>query len=223
MCFNETASLAAFSIGVISTMVLVYMKLYNFSLFYSTIILMQLVEYYAHKSLLTNNINMNKIASYFAYFLLISQPLILSYISYSNINHESQNTLILLCIGFIVFGLFSFYQNYTSNQFRISYIDNICKTSFCRLNWEYFNINLFHNYIFALFYFGIIAYVGYSRNLNKNNILLISMILLGLTILYMMIENKKINAFKSSLFGSLWCFLCVILGPLVIINKKLAI
>ena len=223
MCFNETASLAAFSIGVISTIVLIRMKLYNFSLFYSTIILMQLVEYYAHKSLLTNNINMNKIASYFAYLLLMIQPLILSYVSYSNINRKSQNTLILLCISFIVFGLFSFYQNHTSSKFRISYIDNVCKTSFCRLNWEYFNIKLFHNHIFLLFYFGIISYVGYNSNLNKNNFLIISMLILGITLLYMMTENKEINVLNSSFFGSLWCFLCVILGPLVIMNKNLAL
>ena len=56
MCFNETASLTAFSIGVISTMVLLYMKLYKFSIFYISIFLMQLIEYYSHKSLLTNDI-----------------------------------------------------------------------------------------------------------------------------------------------------------------------
>ena len=54
MCFNETASLVAFSIGVISTIVLFHMKLYKFAIFYISIFTMQLIEYYSHKSLKTN-------------------------------------------------------------------------------------------------------------------------------------------------------------------------
>ena len=115
MCFNETASLVAFSIGVISTIILFQMKLYNFSIFYISIFTMQLIEYYAHKSLTTNNIAMNKMSAYFGYFLILSQPIILSYITYNNINKKFQKTLIFLCLSFITFGLFSFYQNYKSN------------------------------------------------------------------------------------------------------------
>ncbi len=125
---------------------------------------MQLVEYYSHKSLSTNNINMNKISAYFDYFLIISQPIILNFVSYNNIDSKSQNILIFLCLSFIIFGLFSFYKNYKSKKFRISYLENICKNTICRLEWEYFNINFFHNLIFALFYFGITIFVGYNQN-----------------------------------------------------------
>ena len=184
---------------------------------------MQLVEYYAHKSLLTNNINMNKIAAYFGYFLIMMQPIVLSYVNYSNIDSESQNILIVLCLSFIIFGLFSFYQNYKSKKFRISYLENICKNTICRLKWEYFNINFFHNAIFGLFYFGITIFVGYNKNPHNITILPILVFLLGLTILYMMFETKKLNTFKTSIFGSLWCFMCVTAGPLVIMNKNLAI
>lgn len=223
MCFNETASLVAFSIGVISTIILFQMKLYKFSIFYISIFLMQLVEYYAHKSLLTNNVNMNKLASYFGYFLILSQPIILSYITYNNINKKFQKTLIFLCLSFITFGLFSFYQNYKSNKFRISYIENICENIVCRLKWEYFNINFYHNFIFGLFYFGIMVLIGYNRKVHNDSILLILTFLLGLTILYMMFETKQINTFKTSIFGSLWCYLCVLAGPLVIMNKNLIV
>jgi len=176
MCFNETASLVAFSIGVISTIILFQMKLYNFSIFYISIFTMQLVEYYAHKSLTTNNIAMNKMSAYFGYFLILSQPIILSYLTYNNIDKNFQNTLIFLCLSFITFGLF---------------------------------------------YFGIAYFVSYNRKSKNISILPILTFLLGLTILYMMFETKQINTFKTSIFGSLWCYLCVIAGPLVILNKNL--
>ena len=222
MCFNETASLVAFSIGVLSTIVLFYMKLYSFSIFYISIFLMQLIEYYAHKSLRTNNMYMNKITAYTAYFLILLQPIILSYVSYDNINSKKQNILILLCLSFLIFGLFSFYQNYKSKKFKISYFENVCENTICRLNWNYFDINFYHSFIFSLFYFGIILFVGYYRKLYYNSILTIMTFLLGLTILYMITENKKIKLFNAKFFGSLWCFICVVAGPLVIMNKKLA-
>ena len=223
MCFNETASLIAFSVGVISTIILIQMKLYKFSIFYISIFLMQLVEYFAHKSLSTNDIAMNKLASYFGYFLILSQPIILSYITYDNINKDFQNTLIFLCVSLIAFGLYSFHQNYKSDKFRISYIKNVCENIVCRLKWEYFNINFFNNLIFLLFYFGIMVLIGYNRKIHNDSILLILTFLLGLTILYMMFETKQINSFKTSIFGSLWCYLCVLAGPLVIMNKNLIV
>ncbi len=151
------------------------------------------------------------------------QPIILSYVSYNNIDSKSQNILILLCLSFIIFGLFSFYKNYKSKKFRISYLENTCKNTICRLEWEYFNINFFHNVIFALFYFGITIFVGYNMNPYNITILPVLVFLLGLTILYMMFETKKLNTFKINIFGSLWCFICVIAGPFVIMNKNLTI
>ena len=165
---------------------------------------------------------MNKITAYTAYFLILLQPIILSYLSYDNINSKKQNILILLCLSFLIFGLFSFYQNHKSKKFRISYIENVCENTFCNLEWEFINLNFYHNLIFVLFYFGIAAFVGYYRQIYYNSILPILTFLLGLTILYMMIKTKKIKLFNVSFIGSLWCFLCVVAGPLVIMNKNLA-
>tara|TARA_A100001015_G_scaffold315220_1_gene426541 strand:+ start:1320 stop:1997 length:678 start_codon:yes stop_codon:yes gene_type:complete len=225
MCFNETASLAAFSIGVLSTMILLHMKLYKFSIFYTSIFLMQLIEYYAHKSLLTNDTNMNKISAYFGYFLIITQPIILSYISFNDLHKNSQNTLIILCLAYIIYGLYVFLKTYKSKNFRISYAENICKTTVCRLKWEYYNVNFYNSLILLLLYFSITYFVGFNRKSKNISILPILTFLLGLTMLYVVFETKELNINFSlnSLWSSLWCFMCVIVGPLVIMNKNLAI
>ena len=218
MCFNETASLVAFSIGVISTIILFQMKLYNFSIFYISIILVQLVEYYAHKSLLTNNINMNKISSYFIYFLIMSQPIILSYLTFNDIHKNSQNTLIILCLTYLIYGLYVFFKTYKSKKFQISYIEKQCNNSVCRLNWDLLAVNFYYRLISGLFYFGISSFVAYNRKSENISILTILVFLLGLTFLYITSENKELHVFSS-----LWCFISVITGPLVIMNKNLAI
>ena len=218
MCFNETASLVAFSIGVISTIVLFYMKLYKFAIFYISIFTMQLIEYYAHKSLKTNNIAMNKMSAYFGYFLIMSQPLLLSYLSFNDIPKELQNTLLFLCLTYIIYGLYVFYKSYKSKQFKISYLEKVCNNSVCRLNWEFFSVNFYNSLIIILFYFGITFFIGCNRKSYNISILFILTLLLGLTMISIISENKKLN-----IFGSLWCFVCVIAGPLVIMNKNLAI
>ena len=218
MCFNESASLAAFSIGVLSTMVLLHMKLYKFSIFYTSIFLMQLIEYYAHKSLLTNNINMNKISSYFIYFLIMSQPIILSYLCFNDIHKNSQNTLIILCLTYLIYGIYVFIKTYKSENFKISYAEKKCNNSVCRLNWDLLSVNFYYRLISGLFYFGISSFVAYNRKSDNISILTILVFLLGLTFLYITNENKKIHVFSS-----LWCFISVIAGPLVIMNKNLTI
>ena len=219
MCFNEAASLVAFSIGVISTIVLFYMKLYKFAIFYISIFTMQLIEYYAHKSLKTNNIAMNKMSSYFGYFLIMSQPLLLSYLSFNDIHKNSQNTLIMLCLAYMIYGLYVFLKTYKSKKFRISYIENVCKSTVCRLKWEYYNVNVYNSLILSLFFFGIAFFVGYYRKSDNISILPIFTLLLGLTLLYVTFDTKQF----SSLWASLWCFTCVTAGPLVIMNKNLTI
>ena len=218
MCFNETASLAAFSIGVLSTMVLLHMKLYKFSIFYILIILVQLVEYYAHKSLSINNINMNKISSYFIYFITFLQPIILSYLTFNDIHKNSQNTLIILCLAYIIYGLYVFVKTYKSKQFRISCVEKKYNNSVCRLNWDFLFVNFYSGLMMGLFYFGITSFVSYNRKSDNISILTMLVFLLGLTFLYITSENKKLNVFSS-----LWCFISVMAGPLVIMNKNLAI
>ena len=179
---------------------------------------MQLIEYYSHKSLLTNDMNMNKISAYFIYFLIILQPIILSYLSFDDIPKELQNTLLFLCLTYIIYGLYVFYKSYKSKQFKISYLEKVCNNSVCRLNWEFFSVNFYNSLIIILFYFGITFFVGYNRKSYNISILVILTLLLGLTMISIISENKKLN-----IFGSLWCFTCVIAGPLVIMNKNLAI
>ncbi len=218
MCFNETASLVAFSIGVLSTMVLLHMKLYKFSIFYISVILVQLIEYYAHKSLSTNNINMNKISSYFIYFLTFLQPIILSYLSFNDIHKNSQNTLIILCLAYIIYAIYVFVKTYKSKQFKISCVQTKYNNSVCRLNWDFLFVNFYNGLMMGLFYFGISSFVAYNRKSDNISILTILVFLLGLTFLYITNENKKLHVFSS-----LWCFICVTAGPLVIMNKNLTI
>ena len=89
MCFNETVSLIVF-LGAIT----VGLKLYNNNeinagLFIMTISIMQIAEYFVHRSIRLNNKQMLKYGSYMVYIILFIQPLLhaLIHYKYPNANY----------------------------------------------------------------------------------------------------------------------------------------
>ena len=78
MCFNASVSISVFALGIICLGIMVSRKLYFFSVFYLFIIIMQLLEYFAHISLMNNDSKLNKLSASFALLLLVLQPVIFS-------------------------------------------------------------------------------------------------------------------------------------------------
>ena len=107
MCFNETASITAFAIGSVCLAYTIYKKMYVFSFLYVTIVLMQLVEYYGHLALTTENAKLNKYAAIAGLSLLVIQPIIWAlYVCYTHTNNTNIQTMILLTsILFILFSV----------------------------------------------------------------------------------------------------------------------
>ena len=76
MCFNPTASLIAFSIGFVSWIILLYLKLYNSSIIVLYLSIMQLLEYYAHISIINKDNDTNVITSKLIFIFALIQPIL---------------------------------------------------------------------------------------------------------------------------------------------------
>jgi hypothetical protein len=82
MCFNPTASLIAFFIGLISFIILLYLNIYNAAIMVFDLFIIQLLEYFAHISIINKNKNMNEISSKLIYIFVFSQPLLFYFSSF---------------------------------------------------------------------------------------------------------------------------------------------
>ena len=78
MCFNAPVSLSVFSIGIICLGIIISRKMYFVGVFYLSVIAMQLLEYFAHISLDTNNFELNKQMAVGILALIFLQPVLFS-------------------------------------------------------------------------------------------------------------------------------------------------
>ena len=207
MCFNSIVSLYAFFFGVIISSILWYQKKFNIVYFYCTIFTMQLLEYFGHISLKNNNKKLNQITTKLILLLLFLQPLLYLFIYRNYLNNKNILKYILL---FYVISSILFYNYLTKNNYLyIEYLDRNCNQSFCRLSWSFFNKNLFYTLLFLLFYFSL-----FTCFVNKSDLIFkILILLLGLYFIYIYFIDKIRNINILSLFGSIWCLMCVIYGP----------
>ena len=228
MCFNETASITAFAIGTVCLAYTIYKKMYVFSFLYVTIVLMQLVEYYAHLSLNIKNAEMNKYSAIAGFILLVIQPVIWAiYVSYTHTKNTKIQTIVLVAsIMFILFSVGLSVIIEKTNSFRFAYLHDKCNSSVCRLKWNFMSGTMVGSFIFLAFYVALFAYPYFQvlkHKTTESTYFSVTITLLVLGILYMILYDKIRNG-KGILsgFGSIWCFLCVFTGPLVIAFPKLA-
>ena len=228
MCFNETASITAFTIGSVCLAYTIYKKMYVFSFLYVTIVLMQLVEYYGHLALTTENAKLNKYAAIAGLSLLVIQPIIWAlYVCYTHTNNTNIQTMILLTsILFILFSVGLSVIIEKTNNFRFAYLHDKCNNSICRLKWKFMTGSIIGSFVFLAFYVFLFAYPYFQvlkHKTTESTYFSVTIALLVLGILYMIL-NDRIRTGKEILsgFGSIWCFLCVFTGPLIIAFPKLA-
>jgi hypothetical protein len=155
---------------------------------------------------------MNVVTSKLIFFFVFIQPL-LFYVSslitkgkYMVPNSERFLFLLPLYIVFCV----SFYVYLDKRSlFTSRYLDDSCQ-SVCRMSWDFFGHNLWYSSIALLLYI-LICFV-----FLKNSVLhfyAITMFVIALLYsIYFTRDMKQIWA----VFGSIWCFLSVTYGPMVI-------
>jgi len=214
MCFNPTASLIAFSIGLVSFIILLYLKIYNASIIVFDLFVIQLLEYFAHTSIINKDQVMNNISSKLIFIFVLIQP-ILYYLTSLITNKQyiiknANDYLFILPIYIIICVLFYFYLN-SKNLFKTTYLNDSCK-SICRLSWDFFGYNKLISIIILLLYIAI--FIAFWKNISLNYY---SHILIVIAFIYTVFLTRDLKSIFS-IFGSIWCFLSVTYGPLVIMN-----
>ena len=213
MCYNKTTSLSAFIFGMIFTFLLISKKKYKHALFNSAIVLMQLIEYFGHLSLETKNSFMNTIVSGFILTIIFLQPIIYIYAFYPQSKLYKNNTFQYSILLFTIIYIFFLYNLISSNQLKISYFKPDC-TNYCRMNWRFFGEKLYLSIPFIFMYFYL--FNAYTLDNSRNNFNRLFFYTLSLSILYMIFVDhlKGLKNYYSG-FGSIWCILSFIYGPIV--------
>ena len=222
MCFNSTASIIAFSIGFMCSSYIFIKKHFFYALFCYSIVFMQLIEYYAHKSLTNNDKELNIQSSKMIGYLIFLQPILYSfllmYIPPANIiflNEYRKNIFYLLLIPYISLSIIYYFYANKNNLFKIDYLNNKCKNKYiCRLNWSFLNFKSNIPIFLVILY--LILFINFYFKYNDiklKTLYLFNIIipfLLFFSLLYIIFKDKitKLNTLFSS-FGSLWCFLAV--------------
>ena len=226
MCFNSTTSIIAFAIGMISVLYFLITKQYYFSTFLFVISFIQLLEYFAHKSITNNNEKMNERTSICIYITNVLQPLIcmivLFYCVPEGATLSYQNTkmkiLYLLAI-YIPISIIYGYIIWRDNKFKISSLGK-CER-ICKLNWNFYNYKI----KFCLLFLFLYLFTWYLSNYNykDNNLLNITTnfntILLVILLIFLSSIDKLNNAIMYG--GSIWCFMAVFSGPIIILGQYL--
>jgi len=216
MCYNKTTSLGAFIFGMIFTFLLISKKKYNYALFNSAIVFMQLIEYFGHLSIEEHNTQMNTIVSGCILTLVFLQPIIYIYAFYNKNDLSNNNTLIYSILLFALIYIYFLFKLNQSNQLNISYFKPDCM-SYCRMNWNFFGKYLYLSIPFFIMYFFLFSYYApksweFQMKNNFNNFFYY---VFALSILYMIfVDNLKGLKNYYSGFGSIWCIFSIIYGPI---------
>ena len=223
MCFNETASIVALTIGIVFSVILVYYNHIAYAGLLFAITLMQLYEYFAHHSIQTHDTALNVLSTKLIYFGIVLQPIVLAF---CNVNflpktcHYNFPKIVKafpwVLMIYIAYSVFLYMYMNDHNMFTTTYLNTPCST-ICRLNWfdnvkSYMTTILF--IIFVVLYIIIMQiYMFYDPKLPMqyvNSAILIIALIYTFFIL-------KLNIFPGiSVLGSMWCFFSIFMGPYVL-------
>jgi len=229
MCFNYQSSLAAFSFGSLCSLLLWWKKYYFYAIFSFSIVIMQLSEYFAHIAIETKNKALNNLSSKSIYWILFLQPIIYSglllLIPPANISFMYPNAIqkfyFPLLIGYIlVVGYYYFYLD-SKNLLYTTYMFPKCK-SICRLNWSFLNTNPIFLFLFVIMYFSLFnLFLFHDKNRAVSIVNNYLIIVLLLSMFYISIIGHGISIPEQfTAFGSLWCFLCVFYGLILLFTLR---
>ena len=219
MCFNANVSISVFALGMVCLGILLSRKLYFISVFYFFIIIMQLIEYFAHISLTNNDSKLNKLSASLVFLVLVLQPVIFTLYT-GFIEHNSNDflykTLPIVAL-FIALSIKLYKTALSTNTLRISYINHSCSSNICRIEWSFFKSNYILSSICIFLYFLLFTisnnYFECSKNCVSDSFNVVHF-LLALSLVYMtFIDKLPFNKHLIESFGSIWCIMATLVGP----------
>ena len=223
MCFNKEVSISTYIFGMACALYLIYRGItkqqkadFTAGVFLIFIAKMQLIEYFLWKNQKCN-FN-NKLASYFIMILLYFQMLVqyLLHLYNNKLTPFADKETKKKTLEVIAFTIITIYILVVL-QGNFNDICSLKDTGSCRLIWEPFvyliKNNLLAFIIFIALYFRIYWNANYFELpfLRKN----IFLIMFVLAMIYSFIY-KFTN--PLAIFGGVWCILCVLYGPVSILN-----
>lgn len=202
MCFNETASMTIFLGATLTGLYKYYNRHFNEGLFIISISIMQIAEYFVHRSIRLNDKTMQTIASIMIYTLLYLQPLANGLINY---NYPKKVYYFKDHMKYFVI-LFTLYTFLTATLFRpngslLVVKSSNCKHSICRLNWQTLNRNPYISGVLFTLY--VCMHLLFTN--NNGSISYLICLLCALLYVFIFDVNKTGNIF--GLWGSMWCFI----------------
>jgi len=228
MCFSAGASIAAFSVGAVSLLVMLRRNMHSAALFYSIIVVMQLAEYFAHNSLLSGNKAENKWSAAAILLIIFLQPVVWSlYAAHYFVKSNSSRTIIYGAVALfsLFFGYFySFLQR--RNAFRVDYLKPKCGpgASICRLDWTSLKESTLLSLVFISFYFFLFLFSNRAALAANSRLWLmfsaLPLLLVASLGFMVFVDNVRNTSALVSGFGSIWCISAVLVGPLTLLLGK---
>ena len=206
MCYNKETSIYAFLIGFVSGIILLNNN--NKEDKYAGIVcimisLIQLTEFFLRNNQECNYTN--HILSIIILVILYLQAVIFGYI---NLDTSNKNDTLIYNILFTIYTLsfiYILYNIYNKKQKLCSLKDSTFYEK-SRLSWDVFKKN--DTTIFSILY--VLLLLLYASKLKSYPIRKITpFITFILAYIYSSYNNHKTN-----IFGTMWCFLSIILGPI---------
>lgn len=201
MCFNKQSSLAAFIIGIISSLVLIKVgsyknKPFNYTVgtFFIFISMVQLMEYFMWSDISCTN-NMNKMATMMGHLLIHLQPTLLFLLGYAFYKDKKSNVIItsinLIYFIYVMVNYFGFVNS-----------DKLCTTvKNGHLDWPWK-----YNFNYSLYLLlGLINILYYFDSI-------LGLILIALLAFFYFVSYKYFNTNT----GELWCFFSISI-PLILV------
>jgi hypothetical protein len=221
MCFNATASIIAFSIGCISSIYLYSLKIYASSIISFYLALIQLFEYFAHISIVNNDIVMNTNSSKLIFIFVLLQPIlcyIIFFFSKGEYATSNPNKFLFIIPIYLLFNIYFYYYIDHNKLFKITHLNDSCK-NICRLSWDFLGTNTYLFIIFLLMY-AFISLNWWKKYKTGKFYMIYVFILTFIAIIYSFIATSDLKK-RFSFFGSIWCFLSVTYGPFIILQHYL--
>ena len=228
MCFSAGASISAFSVGVVSLLVMLQRNMQSAAVVYATIIFMQLAEYFAHTSLLSGNKTQNTWSAVLIFATIFLQPVIWSlYSAHHFVKSSGARCIIYGAVA--VFSLFFVYFYRFLQQrdaLRVGYLKPACGPGdkICRLDWSFLKESTPLSLVFLFFYFFLFIFANCAASGAHPRLRLMFgalPLLLGASLLFMVFaDNVRDMPTIVSGFGSIWCISAVLVGPLALLLGK---
>lgn len=217
MCFNETASLFALSVGWTFAAILFSKNelCYAGLLFFISFI--QLFEYFIHRSLRIKDHATNHVFTLLIFIFVALQPIVFSIL---NVYYTPKGAKFILpaylrtpwiFVAYLAFAAWAF--NDLKDSMLTTVVDK-CGTV-CRLNW----FKRTPSYSSPLFFAAYLVYVS-VYTISDERLLLSWVIPVCLIIswIYVFLLDSEWSK-KFSFVGSMWCFLSVFGGGLFLLKK----